>query len=80
MNMWEPWPTAARYWDLVAQAIDDLPNPYFAFVIRCVPPDSGSNPVIRAILDHLPRHPLAERLEFVDPLRLADLAALVPTG
>ena len=75
MNMWELWPSPAKYWDLVERAIDESPMPYFAFVMRSGPPDQGSTPRVREVFEYLPQHRLSKKLAFVDPLTLADLPA-----
>ncbi len=73
MNMWEPWQSPKTYWDLVAKAIDSSPVEYFAFVMRSMPANKGSNAGVRQVLGYLPQHPLSKKLAFVDPLTMADL-------
>jgi hypothetical protein len=73
LNMWESYPTAKTYWDLVAKAVDASPVPYLAIVMRSLPANEGSNRNVREMLEYLPQHPLSKQLAFVDPLTLADL-------
>lgn len=68
LNPWKAWPSPKTYWDLVAQAADDQPARYFAFAMRTDAPGSVTHEMIRRLLEHLPHHPIAERLRFVDPL------------
>jgi len=68
LNPWKEWPSPKIYWDLVGQAADDQPACYFAFAIRTDAPGSVMHERIRRLLEYLPNHPVAERLQFVDPL------------
>jgi hypothetical protein len=68
------------YWDLVAQAADDQPACYFAFAIRTDAPGSVTQERVRRLLEHLPNHPVAERLQFVDPLGPEIQALATPSG
>jgi aromatic ring-cleaving dioxygenase len=68
LNPWKHWPTPKMYWDLVAKAVDDQPVCYFAFAFRTEAPDSAGYDRTRQLLEYLPKHPIAERLRFVDPL------------
>ena len=68
LNPWKGWPSPKIYWDLVAQAADDQPVCYFAFAMRTDAPGSVTHERVRGLLEHLPNHPVAERLRFVDPL------------
>jgi hypothetical protein len=56
------------YWDLVSRAVEEQPAKYLAFAIRTDAPDSEISLRVRALLEGLPEHPIAERLRFVDPL------------
>jgi hypothetical protein len=68
LNPWKVWPSPKTYWDLVAEAAADQPARYFAFAVRTDAPGSVTHELTRRLLEHLPRHPIAERLRFVDPL------------
>jgi len=68
LNPWKDWPSPKIYWDLVAKAVDDQPVCYFAFAIRTDGPGSLMNERIRQLLEYLPKHRIAARLRFVDPL------------
>jgi len=68
LNPWKPWPSPKIYWDLVARAADEQPARYFAFATRTDDPASGKHQALRDLLEYLPNHPIAERLQFVDPL------------
>jgi hypothetical protein len=68
LNPWKRWPSPKIYWDLVARAADEQPDRYFAFATRTDDPASVSYRRVRDLVEHLPDHPIAERLRFVDPL------------
>jgi hypothetical protein len=68
LNPWEEWPSPAKFWDLVAKAADEGPARYAAFAIRTDAAGSEKHLRFRALLDHLPSHPISRRLRFVDPL------------
>jgi hypothetical protein len=68
LNPWKEWPTPDAFWDLVARAADEGPACYVALAIRTDPPGSAGYRMARAVLDHLPSHPISRRLRFVDPL------------
>ena len=68
LNPWEEWPSPAKFWDLVARAADEGPARYAAFAIRTDAAGSEKHLRFRALLDHLPYHPISRRLRFVDPL------------
>jgi hypothetical protein len=68
LNPWKKWPHPRTFWDLVARAAEEGPARYIAFAIRTDSPSSDSGRDVRALLEYLPHHPLAERLCFVDPL------------
>ncbi len=68
LNPWKQWPSPRVYWDLVTRAADEQSARYFAFAMRTDAPRSRSYQRVRALLEHLPHHPICERLQFVDPL------------
>jgi hypothetical protein len=68
LNPWREWPSAQFYWDLVAAELDAMPKPYVALAVRTDHPESPSGRRARLLLEHLPHHPIASRLRFVDPL------------
>ena len=79
LNPWKAWPSPAVFWDLVARAADEGPARYAAFAIRSDAPDSKTHLHARALLEHLPNHPIARRLRFVDPLAPEIRALAVPS-
>lgn len=76
LNPWEIWPSPAAFWDLVARAVDEGPARYAAFAIRSDGLGSAKHLRARALLEHLPKHPISRRLRFVDPLS-PEIRALV---
>ena len=68
LNMWKWWPSPKIYWDLVEKAADEQPACYAAFAIRTQTPGTVTDLRVRELLEYLPRHPIAERIHFVDPL------------
>ena len=68
LSAWRKWPSPKLYWDLVARAADEQQFRYFAFATRTDDPASRSHQNVWDLLEHLPNHPIAERLQFVDPL------------
>jgi hypothetical protein len=66
MHNWHRSPKA--FWDCAAQHLRVSARPYLSLAIRTDAPGSGSATRVRALLEHLPRHPIARRLCFVDPL------------
>jgi hypothetical protein len=62
------WPSPQYYWDLVERQLGSMPRPYVAIAARVEAPDCEIWGRTRSILEHLPSHPIAERLEFVDPV------------
>jgi len=68
LNPWKRWSHPRTYWDLVARAADEGPARYIAFAIRTHSPSADISRRVRALLEYLPDHPIAERLRFVDPL------------
>ncbi len=77
LSPWKRWRTPKIYWDLVERAVDEQPARYFAFATRTDDPASESHRRVWELLDFLPDHPIAERLQFVDPLA-PEIQALVP--
>jgi hypothetical protein len=71
LRLWRAWPSPNRYWDLVTQHLDSLRDPYLALAFRTDPAGSNALAQVSAILDQLPRHPLHQRLRFVDPLEVS---------
>lgn len=71
LNPWRSWPSAQQYWDLIASELDAMRTPYLALAVRTDPPGSDVAGRARTWLESLPRHELARRLRFVDPLEAA---------
>ena len=71
--MGEIWPSPSTFWDFVERAADAAPLPFAQLVVRTDSADRPSQQRVRAVLAALPRHRIAERLQFVDPLLFADL-------
>ena len=64
-----PWAhSPAGFWDLAAAHLRASARPYLSLALRTDAPSSGDARRVRAVLAHLPCHPLARRLRFVDPL------------
>jgi hypothetical protein len=78
LNPWKRWPSPKIYWDLVARAVDEQPARYFAFAVRTDAPGSAARERARELLEYLPSHPIAKRLQFVDPLGPEIRALVVP--
>lgn len=68
LNPWKRWPSPKTFWDLMARAADEQPVRYLAFATRTDRIGSRSYEGVRALMECLPSHPIAERLHFVDPL------------
>ncbi len=68
LSPWKRWRSPKIYWDLVERAADEQPACYFAFATRTDDPSADSHRRVWELLDALPDHPIAERLQFVDPL------------
>jgi hypothetical protein len=62
----------------MARAADEQPVRYLAFATRTDRLGSRSHEAVRALMDCLPNHPIAERLHFVDPLSPDIQALAVP--
>jgi hypothetical protein len=65
------WPSPEFYWNLVERQLQSMRRRYLSLAIRTDAVDSDSMIHARRQLAALPRHPLAERLSFVDPLDIA---------
>lgn len=74
MAIWDGSPKG--FWDHAAQHLGASTRPYLSIAMRTDAPGSGDATRARAVLEYLPRHPLARRLRFVDPLDA--VPALVP--
>ena len=72
------WPSSQYFWDLVAAELDSMRTPYLALAVRTDHPGSVLARRARELLEHLPHHPLARRLRFLDPL--GEAPALVSTS
>lgn len=68
----QEWPSAQSYWDLVDRQLRSMPRPYLSLGIRTDLPGSTSLVRTQRMLAALPRHPMAERLRFVDPLEVVE--------
>ena len=68
LNPWKAWPSPGAFWDLIARAVDEGPAPYVALATRTDHPEAPAHLGVRALLEHLPSHPISRRLRFVDPL------------
>jgi hypothetical protein len=70
------WPDSMAFWDLAQRELDLMRRPYLSLAVRT---DAGESELMaseRRILETLTRHPLGERLRFVDPLE--HVAQLLP--
>jgi len=68
LNPWKQWPSPHEYWDLMERAADEGPARYIAFAVRTDGPGSVTSERQRILFEYLPKHPIARRLRFVDPL------------
>jgi hypothetical protein len=68
LSAWKQWPSPKVYWDFVARAVDEQEARYFAFATRTDDPSAQSSQNVWELLEYLPNHPIAGRLQFVDPL------------
>lgn len=66
----EEWPSAQSYWDLVDRQLGSMQHPYLSLGVRTDLPGSTRLVNMQQMLGALPRHPVAERLRFVDPLEV----------
>jgi hypothetical protein len=62
------------------RAADEQSPRYFAFAIRTDDPNSQLHRRVWELLDFLPRHPIARRLRFVDPLSPEIRALAIPSA
>ena len=64
------WPSErpADFWDLVERQLATMQRPHVALAFRSDAPDSVVSRRALGVLDALPDHPIARRLQFVDPL------------
>jgi hypothetical protein len=67
LTLYRTWSSPQAYWDLVERHVDSRERPYLAFAIRSGEPGGVDDRQARAVLDHLPQHPLARRLRFTGP-------------
>lgn len=67
LTLYRAWSSPQAFWDLVDRHIDTLARPYLAFAIRSDEPGGGDAERARAVLGHLPGHPVARRLRFTEP-------------
>jgi len=63
-----PWPSERYFWDVVAYELRSMRNPYLSLAIRTDSPASEMMTKLFRLLAELPRHPIAKRLRFIDPL------------
>jgi len=67
----QPWPSPSFFWDLVDRQLASMERPHLSLGIRTDAPSSLEAQRAFAVLDALPKHPLAKRLQFVDPIAVA---------
>ncbi len=72
------WPSPRRFWDLALREAECMERPYLSFAIRTDHPGSAPSRRAAAVLRALPDHPIAGRIDLVDPLTVVD--DLVPPG
>jgi hypothetical protein len=70
-----PCPEGTSFWDLAAAEVDAMERPYLSIGVRTDAADMDLTARVRSVLAELPRHPLAARLAFVDPLGVAPALA-----
>src|SRR5262249_53956771 len=63
-----PWPSERYFWDLVAYQLRAMRTPYLSLAIRTDSPTSDKMTKLFRLFAELPRHPIAKRLRFIDPL------------
>jgi hypothetical protein len=68
LNPHKAWPDPHTYWDLVERAADEGPACYVALAVRTDPAGTLTHGRSQPLFEYLPRHPIAKRLRFVDPL------------
>jgi hypothetical protein len=62
------WPSERYFWDVVAYQLQGMRTPYLSLAIRTDSPASVKMTKLFRLLGALPRHPIATRLRFIDPL------------
>jgi hypothetical protein len=62
------WPSERYFWDVIAHQLRGMRNPYLSLAIRTDSPTSVKMTKLFRLLAELPRHPIATRLRFIDPL------------
>jgi hypothetical protein len=62
------WPSERYFWDIVAHQLQSMQRPYLSLAIRTDPPASAPTAKLSRLFAALVKHPLAERLRFVNPL------------
>ena len=65
------WPSPQFFWDLVADQLRSMPQPYLSLAIRTDHHEFGEASRVRRVFEALPGHSLAGFLRFVDPLEVA---------
>lgn len=66
-----PWPSARFFWELVERELRTMRRPYLSLGIRTDAAELADVSRVRDVFNFLPKHPLADRLCFVDPLDVA---------
>jgi hypothetical protein len=66
-----PCPGEASFWDLAEEQIDSMEKPYLSIGIRTDAADMELTARVRRVFEELPKHAIAKRLAFVDPLSVA---------
>jgi len=79
LNPWKVWADPSAYWDFMERAADEGPARYIAFAVRTDSPSSRAFRQAQDLFEYLPRHPIARRLRFVDPLS-PEIRALARAG
>jgi len=67
----QPWPNPSFFWDLAERQLASMEHPHLSLGIRTDAPSSREAQLSYGVLDALPEHPLAKRLQFVDPIAVA---------
>jgi hypothetical protein len=62
------WPSPHGYWDMVAEQLRSMRQPYLSLGVRTDADGSEIAGKVRRIFDSLPEHPLARELRFENPL------------
>lgn len=71
LHLANKWPSGDFYWNLVTRQICSMRRPYLSLAIRTDAPGSVPLANARKLLEALIKHPLAERLHFLDPVDVA---------